>query len=43
MNKNKKADPMNSGSQTFLHVDPQLKYTVFWRPHGLTQQILIPG
>jgi len=24
-----------SGSQTFLHVDPQLKYTIFSRPRGL--------
>ena len=24
----------NSGSQTFLHGDPQLKYTIFCRPRG---------
>jgi len=32
-----------SGSQTFLHVDPQLKYTIFCRPRGLAQQLLIQG
>jgi len=30
-----------SGSQTFLHVDPQLKYTIFCRLRGLAQQLLI--
>jgi len=25
----------------FLHVDPQLKYTIFCRPPGLAQQLLI--
>ena len=30
-------------SQTVLHVDPQLKYTIFCRPRGLAQQLLIEG
>ena len=32
-----------SGSHTFLHVDPQLKYTFFCRPRGLAHQLLIQG
>jgi len=32
-----------SGSQTFLHVDPQLKYAIFCEPRGLAQQLLIQG
>jgi len=30
-----------SGSQTILHIDPQLKYTIFCGPYGLAQQLLI--
>jgi len=26
-----------------LHVDPQLKYTIFCRPLDLTQQLLVQG
>ena len=33
----------NSVSQTFLHVDPQLKYTIFCTPHSLAQQSLVQG
>jgi len=33
----------NSGSQTFLHVDPQIKYTIFCRSRGLAQQSLMQG
>ena len=33
----------NSGSQTFLHVDPQLKYTIFCKPRALAQQLLMQG
>jgi len=29
------------GFQTFLHVDPQLKYTIYCRPRRLIQQLLI--
>jgi len=32
-----------SSSQTFLHVDPQLQYTIFCRPRYLAQQLLIQG
>jgi len=33
----------DSVSQTFLHVDPQIKYTLCCRPRGLAQQLLIQG
>ena len=32
-----------SGSQTFLHVNPQLNYTIFCRPRVLAQQVLMQG
>jgi len=32
-----------SGSQTCLHVDPQLSFEIFCRPRGLAQQLLIQG
>ena len=33
----------SSGSQSFLHVDPQLRYTIFCIPCFLAQQILMQG
>ena len=33
----------SSGSQTFLHVDPKLKYKFFSRPRGLAPQLLTQG
>jgi len=32
-------DILSSGSQAFLHDDPQLMYTIFCRPRGRTDRI----